>query len=165
MAEYLSVFGCRILVNDIFINPEDEIFNRLNIEVVDLPTLMKESDIISLHARSDNMIVSKEMISLMKPTAYFVNTARAHMVDYNALYEALRDKKIMGAVIEVHPTEPLPENYPFLKLDNVTLTSHRGGDSINSYSDSPEMLVKDYVLYLKGERPRFFVNRELGFGK
>lgn len=165
VAEYLSVFGCKILVNDLFINPEDELIKRLNIEAVDLPTLMKESDIITLHARSSDVIVTKEMISLMKPTAFFINTARAHMVDYDALYNALKEKKIMGAAIEVHPVEPLPKDYPFLTLDNVTLTSHRGGDTVNSYSDSPEMLVKDYSLYLNGQRPRFFVNRQLGFGK
>ena len=165
VAKYLSVFGCKILVNDIFINKEDELLKSLNIDVVDLPTLMKESDIITLHARSESVIVTEEMLNLMKPTAFFVNTARAHMVDYNALYKVLKDKKIMGAAIEVHPCEPLPKDYPFLKLDNVTLTSHRGGDTVNSYSDSPEMLVKDYALYLKGERPRFYVNRELGFGK
>ncbi len=165
VAEYLSVFGCKILVNDLFINPEDELIKRLNIEAVDLPTLMKESDIVTLHARSSSVIVTKEMISLMKPTAFFINTARAHMVDYDALYNALKEKKIMGAAIEVHPVEPLPKDYPFLTLDNVTLTSHRGGDTVNSYSDSPEMLVKDYSLYLNGQRPRFFVNRQLGFGK
>ena len=165
VAEYLSVFGCKILVNDIFINHEDEILSRLNIEVVDLPTLMEQSDVVTLHARSESVIVTEEMFNLMKPTAFFINTARAHMVDYKALYKVLAAKKIMGAAIEVHPVEPLPENYPFLKLDNVTLTSHRGGDTVNSYSDSPEMLVNDYALYLNGQRPRFFVNRELGFGK
>jgi D-3-phosphoglycerate dehydrogenase len=87
------------------------------------------------------------------------------MVDYNALYELLRDRKIMGAAIEVHPVEPLPEDYPFLKLDNVTLTTHRGGDTINAYSDSPEMLVVDYARYLEGKKPRFFVNPEVGMGR
>ena len=87
------------------------------------------------------------------------------MVDYDALYELLRDRKIMGAAIEVHPVEPLPEDYPFLKLDNVTLTTHRGGDTLNAYSDSPEMLVRDYARYLAGGKVRFFVNPEVGFGK
>ena len=108
---------------------------------------------------------AKEMLSLMRPHAFFINTARAHMVDYDALYELLRDRKIMGAALEVHPVEPLPEDYPFLKLDNVTLTTHRGGDTINAYSDSPEMLVRDYARYLSGGKVRFFVNSEVGFGK
>lgn len=165
VAEKLNVFGCKLLVNDIQFDPEDEMLQRLPIKVVDLETLMKESDIVTLHARNENLILSKEMLSLMKPSAFFINTARAHMVDYDALYELLRDKRIMGAAIEVHPTEPLPEDYPFLKLDNVTLTTHRGGDTLNAYSDSPEMLVTDYARYLDGKKPRFFVNPEVGFGR
>ena len=165
VAEKLNVFGAKILVNDINIDPDDELLARLPIKVVDLPTLMKESDVVTLHARNENIILDKEMLGLMKPSAFFINTARAHMVDYNALYELLRDKKIMGAALEVHPTEPLPEDYPFLKLDNVTLTTHRGGDTINAYSDSPEMLVVDYARYKEGKKPRFFVNPEVGFGR
>lgn len=165
VAELLNVFGCKLLVNDIKIDPEDEMLKRLPIKVVDLPTLMRESDIVTLHARNTEVIVTKELLEMMKPTAFFINTARAHMVDYGALYEVLRDKKITGAVLDVHPTEPLPEDYPFLTLDNITLTTHRCGDTINSYSDSPEMLVKDYARYLAGQKPRFFVNPEVGFGK
>lgn len=166
VAEKLHVFGCKLLVNDICIDPEDELLARLPIKVVDLPTLMKESDIVTLHARSEELIVTEELFALMKPSAFFINTARAHMVDYDALYKVLRDRKIMGAAIEVHPVEPLPEDYPFLKLDNVTLTTHRGGDTINAYSDSPAMIMSDYYnRYLQGKKPRFFVNPEVGFGK
>ncbi|MBQ9099112.1 MAG: 2-hydroxyacid dehydrogenase [Clostridia bacterium] len=167
MAERLHVcFGCHVLVNDIYIDPEDEVLAKYPaIKVVDLPTLMRESDVVTLHARNENVILDREMLSLMQPHAFFINTARAHMVDYNALYELLRDRKIMGAAIEVHPVEPLPEDYPFLKLDNVTLTTHRGGDTINAYSDSPEMLVQDYARYRAGGKVRFFVNPEVGFGK
>ena len=165
VAELLNVFGCKLLVNDIKIDPEDEMLKRLPIKVVDLETLMKESDIVTLHARNENIIITGELLRMMKPTAFFINTARAHMVDYDALYEVLRDKKITGAVLDVHPVEPLPENYPFLTLDNITLTTHRCGDTINSSSDSPEMLVKDYARYLAGQKPRFFVNPEVGFGR
>ncbi|MBQ9070631.1 MAG: 2-hydroxyacid dehydrogenase [Clostridia bacterium] len=167
MAERLYVsFGCNVLVNDICIDPEDELLAKYpEIKVVDLPTLMRESDVVTLHARNENVILDREMLSLMRPHAFFINTARAHMVDYDALYELLRDRKIMGAAIEVHPVEPLSEDYPFLKLDNVTLTTHRGGDTINAYSDSPEMLVQDYARYRNGGKVRFFVNSEVGFGK
>ena len=165
VAEMLQVFGCKILVNDIYYDPDDEMLATLPIKKVDLPTLMRESDIVTLHARNLEVILDREMLSLMQPHAFFINTARAHMVDYDALYELLRDGKIMGAALEVHPTEPLPEDYPFLKLDNVTLTTHRGGATINAYCDSPEMLLVDYARYLAGKKPRFFVNPEVGYGK
>ncbi len=165
VANILTVFGCKLLVNDIKIDPDDELLARLPIKVVDLPTLLKESDIVTLHARSNDVIINRDHFALMKKTAFFINTARAHMVDYGALYETLRDKKIAGAVLDVHPVEPLPEDYPFLTLDNITLTTHRCGDTINSYSDSPEMLVNDYARYLEGKKPRFFVNPEVGYGR
>lgn len=165
VAQKLSSFGCKIIASDIKYDPEDELIKRLSIEMVDLSTLMAKSDIVTLHARANGCILNKEMLSLMKPTAIFINTARAYMVDYDALYEILRDKKIMGAAIDVFPFEPLGTDYPFLELDNVTLTSHRAGDTVNAYSDSPEMLMNEYALYLEGKKPRFFVNPEVGMGR
>ncbi len=165
VAEMLQVFGCKILVNDIYYAPDDEMLATLPIKRVDLPTLMRESDIVTLHARNTEVILDRELLSMMQPHAYFINTARAHMVDYDALYELLRDGKIMGAALEVHPVEPLPADYPFLKLDNVTLTTHRGGATVNAYADSPEMLLVDYARYLAGKKPRFFVNPAVGYGK
>ena len=159
VAEMLQVFGCKILVNDIYYDPDDEMLATLPIKKVDLPTLMRESDIVTLHARNLEVILDREMLSLMQPHAFFINTARAHMVDYDALYELLRDGKIMGAALEVHPTEPLPKDYPFLKLDNVTLTNHRGGDTVNCYSDSPEYLLLALRKLLdEGKRPKFYID-------
>lgn len=165
VAEKLNVFGCKLLVNDIQIDPEDRMLSKLPIQVVDLPTLMAQSDIVTLHARSEKLILTEDLFRLMKPSAFFINTARAHMVDYDALYRILKDHRIMGAALDVHPVEPLPKDYPFLTLDNVTLTTHRGGDTINAYSDSPEMLLTDYARYREKRKPRFFVNPEVGYGR
>ena len=165
VAELLHVFGCKILVYDIRYDPDDEMLASLPIKTVDLETLLRESDIVTLHVRGTEVVLDRTLLSMMQPHAFFINTARAHLVDYDALYELLRDRKIMGAAIEVHPEEPLPADYPFLTLDNVTLTSHRGGATINAYSDSPEMLLTDYARYLSGKKPRFFVNPEVGYGK
>ncbi len=165
MAERLNAFGCKVLVNDIHYEDDDEIFSRLPITKVDLPTLMKDSDIVTLHARNESIILDAELLAMMKPSAFFINTARAHMVDYGALYTLLLDHKIMGAALEVHPVEPVSADYPFLTLDNVTLTTHRAGDTLNAYSDSPEMLVIDYARYLDGKKPRFFVNPQVGYGR
>ncbi len=165
VAEKLSSFGVKIVATDIKYDPEDELIKRLNIEMVDLPTLMKTSDYVSLHARANGCILDREMLSLMKPTAIFINTARAYMVDYDALYELLRDKKILGAAIDVFPSEPIGIDNPLLTLDNVTITTHRAGDTVNAYSESPAMLMEDYSLYLAGKRPRFFVNPQVGMGR
>ena len=165
VAEKLSAFGCKIIATDIKYDPEDEFIKKYNIEMVDLPTLMKRSDYVSLHARANCCILTREMLNLMKPTAIFINTARAHMVDYDALYDLLKDGKILGAAIDVFPNEPLTIEDRFVALDNVTLTTHRAGDTVNSYSDSPEMRLTDYALYLAGKKPRFFVNPQVGMDK
>lgn len=162
MAEKLQPFNVRILANDI--NPavfeNDPDLEKWGVEVVDLDTLLKESDIVSLHVRNDKeQIIGQREFDLMKPTAYFINTARAYLVDYNALIDTLQNHRIMGAAIEVFPTEPLPVDSPFLKLDNVTLTNHRGGDTVNCYSDSPEYLLLALRKLLdEGKRPKFYID-------
>lgn len=110
-------------------------------------------------------VLDASLLSLMKPTAFFINTARACLVDYGELYTLLKERRIAGAALEVHPTEPTPPGYPFASLDNVTLTTHRGGDTLNAYSDSPAMVMSDYARYLAGKKPRFFVDPEVGYVK
>ncbi|MBQ2512452.1 MAG: 2-hydroxyacid dehydrogenase [Clostridia bacterium] len=167
VAEKLSSFGVRLLVNDIRYDP-DEILEdraRYGIEAVPLPDLMRRSDVVTLHVRGTQTVLDASLLSLMKPTAFFINTARACLVDYGALYTLLKERRIAGAALEVHPTEPTPPGYPFASLDNVTLTTHRGGDTLNAYSDSPAMVMSDYARYLAGKKPRFFVDPEVGYGK
>ena len=70
----------------------------------------------------------------------------------------LFEKRINGAALEVFPTEPIPSDSPFLKLDNVTLTNHRGGDTVNCYSDSPAALLVALVeMITYGKTPKFLV--------
>lgn len=160
VAEKLVPFGVKILTTDPAVSEDDPDLSRFGVKLVDLDTLLKTSDIISLHARSleKKLILDKREFSLMKPTATFINTARAYMVNYDALAEALAEKRITGAALEVFPTEPVPKDSPFLKLDNVTLTNHRGGDTVNCYSDSPAALLNalhDFIV--NGKKPKFLV--------
>lgn len=160
VAKKLNAFGCNFLINDIRIDPDDEELRALPARVTDLPTLMKESDIVTLHARAPKVILTAEMLQLMKPSAYFINTARANMVDYDALRKLLIERKIQGAALDVYPIEPPQPDDPLLTLDNVTLTTHRGGDTKNAYSDSPDMMVENYANFLAGKKARFLVNPE-----
>jgi phosphoglycerate dehydrogenase-like enzyme len=96
---------------------------------VDKQTLFREADIVTLHlvlsGRTRGLIGASEF-ALMKPTARFVNTSRAPIVDEVALIEALRARRIAGAAIDVFDVEPLPADHPFRKLDNVLATPHIG---------------------------------------
>src|SRR3972149_4092425 len=96
-------------------------------ELVDLATLLRRADVVSLHARlteETHRLIGREELALMKPTAVLVNTARSGLVDEQALVEALASRRIMGAAIDVFDTEPLPRDHPLLAPDNVTRAPH-----------------------------------------
>ena len=93
----------------------------------ELPKLLAESDIVSLHlpltAETEGLIDGAALRS-MKPGALLINTARGGLVDQNALLEALRDRRLMGAGLDVYDQEPVPADCPLLELDNVVLQPH-----------------------------------------
>ena len=99
-------------------------------------------------------IVSAEVIAAMKPTAFFVNTARAALADYDALADALRGARIAGAALDVYPTEPLARDSPLLELDNAVLSPHLAGASLDVPSHHSRQLTDDLLRALRGERPR-----------
>lgn len=157
VAEKLEAFHCRILVYSPSIS--ESAYDFINYHFVDLPTLLRESDIITLHTRKKEAILSDREFDLMKPTAYLINTARSVLVDSGALYTAMKEKKILGAAIDVFETEPqIPEYYK--EFDNITITNHRGGDTINSYKDAPSFAITNYLNYINGGRLRFWVNKK-----
>ena len=127
----------------------------------DIKALFKESDFISLHARltpENHHLVNAELFAAMKPSAYFINTARAGLVDQAALIGALQEKRIGGAALDVYDLEPLPENSPLLRLDNVTLTSHLAGVTQDTYRLSMELLYRNLADFLQEGRQDNLVN-------
>lgn len=158
VAERLLVFGAKVLVNDPFVKADD--VRTAGCEPVSKEELLKQSTFVTLHGRiqaGDPPIIGREELHMMRPDAFLINTARAMLVDMDALYDALAEKRIMGAALDVFPTEPLPANYKFFSLDNVTLTNHRGGDTINSYIKAPELLVEQFNELLTTGSTRYLV--------
>jgi phosphoglycerate dehydrogenase-like enzyme len=94
----------------------------------------------------------------MKPGAYLINTARAAVIDQQALLEALTSGRIAGAALDVFWYEPLPANHPLLALDNVILTPHLGGAAVEVPERHSRMIVDDVFAWLDGERPRNIFN-------
>lgn len=159
--EKLSAFGCKFLITDPFAT--HEFINKNIAEFVPLETLLKNSDIVSLHARLSRkaILLSEKEFALMKPTAYFINTARSYMVDYDALANALKNGTIMGAAVDVFNKEPVDPNNPLVGIDNCTLTNHRGGDTINSYSDSPDAMMYEARKFFDGDNVKYWINTNI----
>lgn len=161
VARKLMAFDLRVLVYDKYVPADDPDLEMYGCTFVDLDTLMRTSDIISLHVRSDELVLDRDTLCKIKPGAYFINTARPHLIDNDALFELLKSGQVEGAAFDVFMREPVDENEPYITLDNVTLCNHRGGDTVNCYSDSPSMLLTEADRYFAQETPKFFANQSM----
>jgi phosphoglycerate dehydrogenase-like enzyme len=94
----------------------------------------------------------------MKPTAFFINTARAALTDEDALFEMLKDGRLAGAALDVLRDEPLQAGNRFLSLPNVILTPHVGGATVDVTRHQSDIVVDAIERYLRGERPRWIAN-------
>lgn len=153
-------FGLKILVYDPYLNPA--VAKELGVELVDLPTLLQQSDYVSLHCPltdETRHLISGPQLRQMKPTAYLINMARGPIVDQVALTEALTSGTIAGAALDVLEQEPPPAEEPILKLDNVLFTPHLSSWSAQSFVQLRREVVQNVVTVLRGELPRSVVNR------
>jgi D-3-phosphoglycerate dehydrogenase len=143
-------------------HPSEEKARRLGVKFVDLDTLLKESDIITLHvpltSSTENMIGTKEL-ARMKTSAILINTARGKIVDEVALIKALREKQIGGAGLDVFDKEPLPLNSPLMEFENVTLTPHIAFLSHESLEECTNVCVQNVEKFLEG-KPQNAINSE-----
>ncbi len=160
VASVMSAFGMNLYFSDPYVGEDDPDAVRLGCKKIALDVLCSTCDVVTLHARADELIVGRREFSMMKKTAYFINTARPHLIDNDALFEFLCGRRITGAALDVHPEEPPGAAYRMAKLDNVTLTNHRGGATVNCYSDSPADMLAEAAKLIRGQKPRFFVNRD-----
>lgn len=160
-ARKLRCFDVKLLVHDPYVQDADII--EAGGKPAAMDELLSTADIVSLHARAhpdSKPIIGHNEITLMKKTAYFINTARANIVDMDALREALSNGAISGAALDVFDKEPVPDDDPLLRLDNVTLTNHRGSDTLNSYEDSPGMVAKEAKKFFEHKKPYLLRNPE-----
>jgi len=155
-------FDTNILVYDPYV--DEKKVKEVGGKKIDLETLLKKSDLVSLHAKvtDENLgMIGEKEIKLMKPTAYFFNTARAALVDEDALFNALKEKRIAGAGLDVFGSEPVDSDNRFLELDNVTVTPHSGGSTFDSEIRQSLMLAEDIQRYLKKEKTKFLYNPQV----
>jgi phosphoglycerate dehydrogenase-like enzyme len=124
------------------------------VELVDKPTLFAAADVLSIHlvlGERTRGLVGAADLARMKPTAYLVNTARGPIVKEAALIEALQQRRIAGAGIDVYAVEPLPADHPFRRLSNTVLTPHLGYATEENYRVYFADAVEDVRAYLDGK--------------
>lgn len=154
VAKRLRAFDMNIIAYDPYYEGDE-------VTMVSLEELMKSSDFVLVHYRltSDTKhMINKEMLELMKPTAYLINTARSGLVDENALVEVLKAKKIFGAAIDVFEKEPPGIDYPLVQCDNVTITPHMAGGTKDAFLNSPVLLAREMKNVFCGETSNFLLN-------
>ena len=131
---------------------------------VDFETLLKESDFISLHTPltpDTRQLIDSEALSKMKPNVVLVNTSRGPVVDLDALYDALKERRIFGAGLDVTEPEPLPSDSPLLTLDNVVIAPHIASASKTSRDKMSWMAAKNLIAGLNGEHLPNCVNPQV----
>lgn len=136
----------------------------LGVELVPLDTLLSTSDFVSLHCRLNEKtrgMLGRRELSLMKPGAYLVNVGRGELVHEMALVQALRDRSIAGAGLDVFETEPLPLSHPLLELDNVILTPHWLPSTRRAASATRDVIVQNIILVAQGLIPNNVINPEV----
>ncbi|MFO1068782.1 MAG: 2-hydroxyacid dehydrogenase [Geminicoccaceae bacterium] len=153
VVKLLKPFGCRILVDDPYVTLSDD-DRRDGVEQVDLATLLRRSDVVSLHARvtpETTGFLAAPQFALMKKGSYFINTARGPMVNYPDLYDALASGHLRGAMLETFWTEPPEPDAPILRHPNVTLTPHIAGASLTTVRVAARMVADEVGRYLRHE--------------
>lgn len=149
VARVAEAFGCRVIA-----------FKRTqtqDVECVSLSELMERADIISVHlpaGKETNGIISREMISKMKPSAVFINVARGAVVDEEALCDAISEEKIAAIGVDVYSKEPFGEDHPFARIagrDNVLLTPHIAWGAYESRVRCVEEIMKNIEAFKMGE--------------
>jgi phosphoglycerate dehydrogenase-like enzyme len=131
---------------------------------VPLDELFRQSDVVTLHLRLSertNGLITRQLFSLLKPRAWFVNTARGHLLDEQALIDALCEHRIAGAALDVFQTEPLPADHPLRFLENVVLAPHMGSVTTEAYDIFFREAVRNIEAYLDGRVPSGAVNPQV----
>jgi D-3-phosphoglycerate dehydrogenase len=160
VAPKAKAFGMRVVTYDPYI--PDEVLKRAGVERVEFDDLVRISDYVSIHTPlmpATHHMFNADVFSRMKPGAYIVNTARGPIIDEAALSEALDQKKIAGAALDVMEKEP-PGSSPLFGRDNVIVTPHTSFYSEESLVDLQTKAAEEVVRVLTGQAPKNPVNPE-----
>jgi phosphoglycerate dehydrogenase-like enzyme len=160
MSRLLRPFEMVHIATDPYVDPKAA--GELGVQLVDLETLMKESDFVCVNCPltpETRHLIGAEQLGWMKPTAFFINTSRGAVVDQAALYSALKENRIRGAALDVFESEPIASDDPLLALDNVITTPHSLCWTDECFRLMGESAARSVLAVLRGDEPSHVVNR------
>jgi phosphoglycerate dehydrogenase-like enzyme len=150
-------FGVRLLACDPYVTLTPEERARFGgIELVSREQLLRESDVVVCHVPltdETRHMVDRAFLAQMKPTAYLVNISRGGVVDQEALVDALRQRRIAGAGLDVFTPEPLAPGHPLTTLDNVVLTPHIGAGTLDAFRTKMRFALGNILRVVQGDPP------------
>lgn len=162
VARIAKCFKMKIMACDPY--ADENVIRSDGVLPVSLKEILEKSDFISVHCPFTNEtrhLIGEKEFNLMKPTAFFVNTARGAVVDEKALIRVLQNGSIAGAGLDVFEKEPIAKENPLLKMDNVILTSHTAGYSEEAVRDSCIKGAQQMAQMLRGNWPTYLVNPDV----
>jgi D-3-phosphoglycerate dehydrogenase len=157
-----GLLGMKVLAYDPYLTAA-EMASRGG-EKVELDELLRRSDYVSISCpltRESRGMIGARQFALMQPHAYFITTARGFIHDEAALFEALRDKKIAGAGLDVWAKEPPPPDHPLLQFDNVLASPHTAGVTKEARANMGKIAAEQVLDALDGKRPPRIINPEV----
>jgi glyoxylate reductase len=162
VARRASGFSMKILYYEPEPKPDAE--EELGVKYASLNELLTQSDFITLHvylSDTTRHMISRDQLNLMKSTAILVNTSRGGIIDIDELYLALKNNKIRAAALDVFEPEPVPQDHPILKMNNLILTPHIASASEKTRYKMQDVAADNLIAGLKGEQLPYCANPEV----
>jgi len=162
LVEKVSAYKFNIIAYDPYV--DEEITAKYNVKLVTFEELLKESDIVSVHApltKETKGMFGNEQFKIMKNSAYLINTARGGLIKDNDLAQALKEGEIAGAGLDVLEDENVNCHHPLVNLENAIITPHSAFYSEQALKDLQYKAVQEVIRVLAGENPKSCVNPEV----
>ncbi|SYW00547.1 putative glyoxylate reductase [Oenococcus oeni] len=159
LAKRMQAFDMKIVYTQRHHLKEDE-EKELHAAFLEKDELIKQSDVISLHlplTKNTHHLLGAKEFATMKKTSFLINAARGPLIDENALLKSLKEKQLAGAALDVYEHEPEVDDQ-FKKMKNVILTPHIGNATIEARNAMAEVVAKNVISVLNGEKPKYIVN-------
>jgi len=156
VAKRLRGFGVRLIANDPYITLSDRERAEFGVTLVSKEIVLREADIVSLHVpltEETRHLIGRPELAQMKPSAVLINVSRGGVIDQPAVYEALKDRRIMAAGLDVFSPEPLPAGDPLTTLDNVILTPHIAAGTLDAFRTKLRFALGNIARVMGGEEP------------